>query len=136
MQREGRTVIMGVPITEVDDRWAPDPERIEDWPFRVPLLGLGQIVGRQGLDSETGRLVEFSMTAQVAVNGQWFDLARVDTCHREVHLHLISHNGEEIGREVIFPIKSPWDVDRGWVEGDMMLIARWDEHMRRWRRGR
>ncbi len=136
MQRESRAVVMSLPITDTDDRWAPDPESVQDWPFRIPLVGLGQITGRQGLDAETGRLVEFSMTAQVELGGRWFDVARVDTCHSEVHVHLKSYTGEEIDRKVIFPIHNPNDVDRGWVEGEKMLIAGWEEHVRRWRRGR
>jgi hypothetical protein len=46
-----------------DVRWSPDPDSVEDWPVLVLLDGLGRIKGRQGLDKETGRLVEFALTA-------------------------------------------------------------------------
>jgi hypothetical protein len=137
VQRERRLVDMSVPLPVLDDEWSPpDPNDVDEWPFHLPLHGLGQIVGRQGLHRETGRLVEFAMIAQVVSDGRWRDIAVVDTCHNEVHFHQMSHTGQRIARRVILLIRSLRDVDRGWDEGEKILTERWDEHLRRWRRGR
>jgi hypothetical protein len=123
---------------EEDVRWSPDPDSVEDWPFKLPLDGLGQIVGRQGLDKQTMRIAEFSLTAQVEYQGLWHDVARVDTCHEEVHLHLIGKDGEEIedARAVLMPIRDMGDVHRGYDMAEKLLIADWEQHVRRWERGR
>lgn len=127
---------MGPPTTEAERRWSPDPERVENFPFVVDLPYIGRIIGRQGLDIDTHRLVEFSMTSQVERSHAWFDVARVDTAHEEVHLHIFNKTGQKIYREVILPIYDPTDVDRGWEMGETNLIANWDEYLRRWRCGR
>ncbi len=122
------------PLLEV--RWKPDPGSFRDEYFKFPLLGMGQFTGRQGLDIDTGRLVDFSISAQVEVYGLWHNVARVDTAHQDVHLHQLSRTGASIAITVLWPIFGPQDVDRGWVEGERLLIANWDEHVRRWRGGR
>jgi hypothetical protein len=120
---------------QVPRRWHPDPDCIENHDVEVPLLGMGRLVGRQGLDLDTGRLVEFSISAQITYRGRWSEVARVDTAHEEVHLHVRSRRGLYIYREVLFPITGPHDVDRGWVVGDRRLFADWELHERMWRRG-
>lgn len=119
-----------------DARWSPDPDSTETWPVKLLLDGLDRIMGRQGLDKETGRLAEFSLTSQVEDGGRWCDVARVDTCHEEVHFHLFSGNGDEILRESLLPIRSINDVDRGYPMGEKVLLAGWEEHVKRWNRGR
>jgi hypothetical protein len=126
---------MSPPAPEPQTRWSPDPGTVEDWPFVLPLLGPRQIIGRQGLDKETRRLSEFSMSAQLNVAGHWYEVARVDTCHEEVHLHVFSRAGKELSRQVLLPICGPKDVDRGYELGEKMLVEGWEEHERRWRRG-
>jgi len=134
-QQERRVVDMSAPALQ-DVLWTPDPTEVEDWPFETVLLDLGRLVGRQGLDVLTGRMVEFAITAQVDVAGHWVDVARVDTCHENVHLHLMSRTGVEISRQVTRPIYGPNDVELGWDAGEAMLLAKWDEHVRRWGCGR
>jgi hypothetical protein len=125
---------------EPDDgtRWSPDPEKLEDWPLILPLDGLGQIVGRQALDKETGRLAEFALIAQVRHQGLWHDVARVDTCHEEVHLHLFGQDGQEIkeARTILLPVRDMSDVGRGYDAAEKLLIVEWEQHVRRWERGR
>lgn len=136
-QREKHLVVMSEPLPVLEDRWSPpDPDEVEEWPFVVPLHGLGQIVGRQGLDATSSRLVTFAMTAQVVFDARWCDVASIDTCHDEVHLHLMSQKGTRIARRVLLPIRTMQDIDRGWDLGEKILTEQWDEHVRRWRRGR
>jgi hypothetical protein len=121
---------------EEDVRWSPDPESLEDWPLLLPLDGLGRIIGRQALDEKTGRLAEFALVAQVEHQGLWHDVAKVDTCHEEVHLHLYSKNGQEIARTVLLPVRNMSDVGRGYDTAEKLLIVEWEAHVRRWERGR
>lgn len=121
---------------EEDARWSPDPDSTQDWPMILPLDGLGRIIGRQALDKQTGRLAEFALTAQVEHHGMWCDVARVDTCHEEVHLHLFGKDGEEIAREVLLPVRDMSDVGRGYDRAEKLLIVEWEQHVRRWERGR
>src|SRR5262249_39912626 len=116
-------------------RWNPDPERVENYRVELPLIDMGRIIGRQGLDMDTGRLAEFSISAQITYRGRWSEVARVDTAHEEVHLHVRSRRGLYIYREVLFPITGPQDVDKGYEEGERRLLAEWERHERMWRRG-
>jgi hypothetical protein len=127
---------MSVAPAQTDACWFPDPNEVEDWPVVMPLEGLGRINGRQGLHVETGRLVEFAMLAEIELGGYWHEVARVDSCDGEVHRHLFCRDGRELDRKILFPIYDPSDVDRGWDEGMKILVAGWEEHVRRWRVGR
>jgi hypothetical protein len=121
---------------EDDFRWSPDPGNLEEWPLVLPLDGLGRIKGRQALDKETGRLAEFALVAQVEYQGLWHDVAQVDTCHEEVHLHLYAKDGREIARTVLLPVRNIGDVGRGYDRAEKLLIVEWEAHVRRWERGR
>jgi hypothetical protein len=129
---------MSLTEPEEDVRWSPDPGSTLDWPVILPLDGLGRIIGRQALDKQTGRLAEFALTAQVEHQGLWCDVARVDTCHEEVHLHLFGKDGQEIeeARTVLLPVCDISDVARGYDRAEKLLIVKWGAHVRRWERGR
>lgn len=86
VQQEKGLVVVGPALPDAPaPRWSPDPERVEDFPVNLPLLGMGRIIGRQGLDIGTGRLAEFSISAQVEYQGGWSEVAQIDTAHEEVH---------------------------------------------------
>jgi hypothetical protein len=129
---------MSLAEPEGDVRWSPDPDSLEDWPLILLLDGLGRIIGRQGLDQETGRLAEFALVAQVEYQGRWHDVARVDTCHEEVHLHLFGKDGREIrdARAVLLPVRNMSDVGHGYDTAEKLLIVEWEAHVQRWDRGR
>jgi hypothetical protein len=127
---------MSLTEPEEDVRWSPDPGSTQDWPVILPLDGLGRIIGRQALDKQTGRLAEFALTAQVEHQGMWCDVARVDTCHEEVHRHLFGKDGREIAWEVLLPVRDMIDVSRGYDVAEKLLIVEWEQHVRRWERGR
>jgi len=138
VQRERNLADMSLAEQDNDARWSPDPDSVDDWPVLVLLDGLGRIKGRQGLDKETGRLAEFALVAQVEYQGLWHDVALVDTCHEEVHLHLYAKDGREIkdGRTVLLPVRNMSDVGRGYDTAEKLLIVEWEAHVRRWERGR
>jgi hypothetical protein len=129
---------MSLAEQDEDVRWSPDPGNLEDWQVILPLDGLGRIIGRQALDQETGRLAEFALIAQVEYQGLWHSVARVDTCHEEVHLHLFAKDGREIeeARTVLLPVRDISDVARGYDRAEKLLIVKWEAHVRRWERGR
>jgi len=129
---------MSPPATVQEEiRWSPDPdEAVDEFPVDMPIQDVGRIRGRQALSQSTGRLVEFGVSAQVELGGYWHTIARADTDHYEVHLHLLNKAGETISRRVIRIIRSAQDVDLGWDESVNILVEHWDEHERRWRSGR
>jgi hypothetical protein len=136
VQRERNLADMSRTEPAEDIRWSPDPGCLEDWPLVLPLDGLGRIIGRQALDEETGRLAEFALLAQVEYRGLWHDVALVDTCHEEVHLHQFAKDGQEIARTVLLPVRDISDVGRGYDMAEKLLIVEWEAHVRRWERGR
>jgi len=125
-------------VTRQDDpRWSPDPERpVDEYSIDFPIAGLGRLKGRQSLDAETGRIVEFALSAQIERDGTWHSIARIDTRHEEVHLHILNRRGDTIVRRVIRIIRGPEDVDSGWDESVTVLTDDWEEHERRWTNGR
>src|SRR5690348_14240261 len=80
------TVIEVVKPAPAAPLWSPDPGRVENYRVEIPLLGMGRLVGRQGLDVDSGRLVEFSLSAQVERGATglrlpvWTLLIRRSTC--------------------------------------------------------
>lgn len=135
VQIEQHLAVMDTASPDTTTRWSPDPERVENYHVEMPLIGMGRIIGRQGLDIDSGRLVEFSISAQVEDRGSWSEVARVDTAHSEVHVHVRSRSGLYIARQILLLITGPHDVDHGYNEGERLLLANWEEHERMWRRG-
>jgi hypothetical protein len=106
-------------------RWSPDPERVENHRVELPLIGMGQIIGRQGLDADTGRLVEFSISAQITYRGKWSEVARVDTAHEDVHLHVRSRRGLTSTEKYcsLSLDRRTWTKDTTRAKGDFSLIG-------------
>jgi hypothetical protein len=135
-QIERGLVIMSPELAEEQARWEPDPEQVADWNYVQEIPGVGRILGRQGLDKENGRLLEFSMTAQTEFGAGWADMARIDTAHGSVHRHIFDQRGAKIALEELLPVYGPEDVSRSYDAAEIKLIAEWEENLRRWRRGR
>lgn len=127
---------MSAPLLDAEPPWRPNLESADEHPFSMPIDAERQIVGRQCLDGETGQFIEFNLTAQVRRSGTWHDIARVDTKHQTVHLHILSKTGDTLARRELRKIDGPRDVDAGWVDGVKILVEDWEEHERRWRSGR
>jgi hypothetical protein len=135
-QIERGLVIMSPAVAEEQARWSPDPEQVTDWDYVQEIPGVGRIAGRHGLDKENDRLLEFALTAQVEHGGGWANVARIDTAHGSVHMHIFNQRGDKIALEELRPVYGPEDVSRGYDEAEHKLIAEWEENLRRWRRGR
>lgn len=125
---------LGAPAAE-RERWYPpkgDPDLDYKIDNRIP--GVGRIVGHTQFDRDN-RMTEFSLTAQIFFEGDWEDVIRVDSADGEVHVHYF-HRTRSAERELIHVIHCQDDVDHGYVTADKMLIAKWSEHVSRWRGGR
>ncbi|MFN2495323.1 MAG: hypothetical protein ABR608_05370 [Pseudonocardiaceae bacterium] len=86
-----------------------------------------------------GRIVRFSLQQVVIVDSQHCLVARIDTCHGEVHRHVFDRTGQEIAPTQLYATVPPHgqDVVEDWYERAYDLMARdWPEFVRRWRRGR
>ena len=120
---------------EKDQRWyPPDPEHTETVLINFLIGDLGRIIGRAEFD-EANRLTEFSLTAHTRLAGDWWDVARVDTAHGEVHIHYFYRTRSYYDREVILPIYCQNDVDRGYLAAERLLVVCWDDNLRRWHDG-
>jgi len=133
-QRSSRKGSSGVESEEAgsSEGWSPDFTNTETYPIKMPLPGLGRIMGRQTLDF-AGRLIDFALTSQVrGTEGNWLDVVRVDSKHGTVHAHYFSPTGVQRQREEILRISSHQDVDRGYMWAEAMLTEQWHDNLKGW----
>lgn len=78
----------------------------------------------------------FAIMLFLVDEGRACEIARVDTCHSEVHVHILNRDGSDSSRQVLRPIRQPEDVGIGWEEAVGVIIDDCDELVRRWRSGR
>jgi hypothetical protein len=115
-------------------RWnPPEPDPDLEYKVNIPMPGLGRIIGRTQFD--VANRTEFAMTAQVHHDGMWWDVARVDTVHGEVHAHFMYRTRSYEDREVLLEVFTQNDVDTGFQQAEALLIACWAENVTRWRGG-
>jgi hypothetical protein len=86
-------------------------------------------------------IVLFTVGQIVRHNGEWVEVARIDTCHGTVHRHQLKKSrpddrvGERHELEKI-PAEDPWTVVDQWYGQALdMIETDWTEYLRRWRRG-
>ena len=123
-----------IPLPEPPRWYPPEPDPDLEYKINVPMPGLGRIIGRTQFDA-ANRMTEFAMTAQVYHDGVWWDVARVDTAHAEVHAHFMYRTRSYEDREVLLEIVTQNDVDTGYQQAEALLIACWAENVTRWKGG-
>jgi hypothetical protein len=97
----------------------PPPAHVQDRvENRYPLDLDGTVVLIERIDVYRGRIYFFCLKLVVVVDGEDQEVERIDTCHREVHRHLMSPDGDEIDRISICPFQP----------GDYSLVE--EEHRR------
>jgi hypothetical protein len=117
------------------ERWyPPEPDPELEYLINIPIAELGRIIGRTQFD-ESNRMTEFSLTAQVYLAEEWWDVARVDTAHGEVHAHNMYRTRDYEEREVIQVIYCQNDVDSGYQLAETLLITSWSDNVARWKGG-
>lgn len=130
---KGVKPVSGAPEPAVDSPAVVDDEAAT---FRndytIDLPGGDRVKFRQVLD-DRDRLVDFALTHQHQEGTDWFDVARADCAHDEVHLHLWSFTGAEIARRVLADSS---DMDDGYDLAEEAVIGAWENNLRRWSHGR
>lgn len=63
-------------------------------------------------------------------------VAELDTRHGEVHIHQYRQGNIRTGRRVLRIIRSQEDIEDGYEEALDVMTEKWEEHRRRWQRGR
>lgn len=119
----------------------PDPEEREEVEDRIVLAPGGhELYVRFALWRER-LIVEFAIGQIVRHNGHWVEVARIDTCHGNVHHHQLrkSRPGDTAGqREILeeLPSENPWTIVDRWYEPALdKMQNEWKETLRRWRHG-
>jgi hypothetical protein len=119
----------------------PNPDEREDYNNRIVLATGGhELYVTYGLWRDR-LVVEFAVGQIVRHNGAWVEVARIDTCHGNVHHHQLrkSRPADTVGVRVILeelPSDNPWKVVDSWYERALdKMETEWQERLRRWRRG-
>lgn len=113
--------------------WTPNLEECQEARYSIDLGPSDRLVIRLNEDPHE-QIVEFAVVQQTLVGGTWEEVLRVDTAHAEVHVHHFRRAGGE-SREVLATITGPNDVTRGYDEAYAMVLAGWNDNVRRWRDG-
>lgn len=130
---ESRLVDMGSAPVDEFTGWEPDLDDTVKEARRFQLAADMHYVTNLYLDGP--RIVHFSIMLFLEDDGQVYQIARADTCHREVHVHALKKDGSDFNRRVLLPINSPEDVGSGWDLAVDAIIDECNEHSRRWRSG-
>lgn len=119
------------------DRWVPgtpDPETIQENTYSTPLPGGGLIIVKFEQDSRD-RILGFAVVHLDWCGDLREQVAKVDTRHEEIHLHVYGHANRQLKRDVLRIIRSGHDVEEGYDEALAEITEKWEEHRRRWRDG-
>lgn len=82
-------------------------------------------------------MVEFAVVQIALTLGKWQEVARIDTCHDEVHKHQLKRGSSDtVGvRTPLAPIPpiGGWEVVDEWYDRSLTLMKNeWEENLRRW----
>lgn len=113
----------------------PEPGTFFIHPYKTLLPNRDILIHRLEMD-DRDRLLGFAMV-HMAHDGQGDEMvAELDTRHGEVHIHQYRRGNTRIDRAVLRIIRSQRDVEVGYDEALDVMTEKWEEHRRRWQRGR
>jgi hypothetical protein len=117
---------------EPQDCWIYEPEdHDEEYEYEAPL-GDGHITMYRHVFRQ-GRLVDFNVSQCTRRGGKWCLVARADSRHSSVHMHVYDQAGNKVGEpEIVCGIETQADLENGYERADAMLETRWDDNYRRW----
>lgn len=102
-------------------------------PFKMPLDEGVFALARMRSDGPL--LVGFAVMLFVLRDGVECEVARVDTAHGTVHLHLFRPGGREVARREMRNIHRVEDIDSGYHEAISAIVDDYEDLIRRWDRG-
>lgn len=112
-----------------------DPEECEEWPPLIFPVGEGmsdRVV--QVVMMHQDRVVHFAVMQQHLHDGAWVEVARMDTCHGESHVHRFQCDGSEEKRQVFCVLNTIEDVESEFERACSLLVDEWETELRRWNR--
>lgn len=133
--------LVDMSATPVITRWRPPPDEVfEEEPVKVVLPTAEDAVGEFYYllimcTTTRDRLASFAVMLYVEEAGDEHEMARVDCCHDEVHVHYFQRGGDQIDRRVLLDITEPNDVEAGYLAA-MDVMDEAEEIWRRWNGGR
>lgn len=113
-----------------------EPPLLEECRVRDQPIDLGADVRLHDHTREhQGLIVYFSLQLSVIRAADWFVVARIDTCHGEVHKHQFYRDGRDETRTLVRTV--PVDngaatVDSHYLQGYDMLVEEHADIIRRW----
>lgn len=102
-------------------------------PFVMPLRD--DVFALVRLRSEGPQLASFALMLFVRRDGDEHEVARVDSAHGTVHLHVFQLGGREESRREIRDIHRVEDIERGYDEAFSAIVDDHEDLIRRWNRG-
>lgn len=106
-----------------------DPEDV----VPIPLNETARVTER--FLRKDGRIVDYALMLDARQDGEdWSEVARIDCCHAEVHIHQY-YRSRPGTRDVIRPIRSQEDVEDSVDSSLDLIFGNWDRMIRKWRFG-
>ncbi|MBK5995866.1 hypothetical protein JHN53_30400 [Streptomyces sp. MBT58] len=106
--------------------------------FPIELSEENRLVVR--LRTYRKKIVDYAVMQETSVAGEWVHVARIDCCGGTIHRHLVTQGGKtlldhDLIRDIPYGEKS-WEVVDDSYEGALdEMEERWEDNLRRWRRG-
>ena len=84
-----------------------------------------------------GTLVDFVILHRTLDrSGDWVEVSRVDCAHGTCHRHQSSERHGELEKLELVPIRSRTDVGKAYDRAYNLVLDGYEDHLRRWTRGR
>lgn len=118
-----------------DDCYRPPPgEGTETTTYSLQLTAGNRAGVVQTFREGTTEVVSFSVWQAIHVDGEWFDIMRIDTWHGSVHRHDYTRAGsnQRTVLEVI-PTDHAETVIGHWCDrAEDIIMTEWEDNVRRW----
>ncbi len=117
---------------------APPTEECEENNYKTTVGDEGDFFHfRQRWHLLTGDLVDFAIILMSPVDGVHCQVAELDICHAELHIHPCDRTGKRLpdARKSIRPINTQEDVYASYNEALEFMMAKWEDYKQRWRDG-
>lgn len=116
--------------------WVPPPEeeRQDDQIYDSPVGDADDILRTRLTFDLRDNLVDFAVMLMTGPPGAERDV-RADIRHTGLHVHWNSQDGRELRRQEIRPITKQDEIQGAYNDALDLIIEKWAEYKRRWRRG-
>lgn len=132
--QRGKLVSMAIVPPPDEPYEPPPPDECEEFTERILLMRGCRLSIRRVFRIGQNTVVEFGVNQVVRIDGDWVDVARIDTAHGTVHRHdFTKDGGNHITTLEVIPSRGGEDVvDRWCVTAEKMMQNEWQENLGRW----